>query len=143
MQQEAISKRQAVALIGLTLLLQLFLQAYFFPLDELLTPKRLVHIDSAHHQYMMEATAAYCGEGRVAGYDPYFGAGYVSGTTWDLSTKLQSLAACAFGRADAVAPLYKLFSFAFGVLGPALLVLAAVLLDFELGAVAVVALLSL
>ena len=132
-----------MALVGVTILLQFILQAYFFPLDELLTTKRLAHIDSVYHQYMMEATAAYCGEGRLTGYDPYFGAGYVSGTTFDLSTKLQTLAACAIGRADAVAPLYKVFSFAFGVLGPGLLVVAAVLMGFELGAVAVVALLSL
>ena len=138
-----ISKRLAGALIGLTLFLQFGLQAYFFPLGELLTPKRLAHIDSVYHQYMMEATAAYCAEGRVTGYDPHFGAGYKSGTTGDLSTKLQSLAACAVGRADAVAPLYKAFSFVLGVVGPALLVLAAVLMGFEVGAVAVVALLSL
>lgn len=143
MRLAAISTRQAVGAIGLTLLLQFLLQAYFFPLDELLTAKRLAHIDSVYHQYMMETTAAYCGEGRLNGYDPYFGAGYVSGTTFDLSTKLQALAACAVGRADAVAVLYKVFSFAFGVAGPALLVLAAVLLGFEVGAVAVVALLAL
>jgi hypothetical protein len=137
------SKQRAWALVVLTLLLQFVLQAYFFPLDELLTAKRLVHIDSVYHQYEMEATAAYCGEGRLTGYDPYFGAGSVSGTTPELSTKLQALAACAMGRADAVAPLYKVFSFFLGVLGPALLVVAAALMGLEASAVAIVALLSL
>ena len=65
MRHQVISKNQAAALIGLTLLLQFLLQSYFVPLDELLTAKRLAHIDSVYHQYMMEATAAYCGEGRL------------------------------------------------------------------------------
>jgi hypothetical protein len=143
MRREAISRRQAILLIGMTLLVQFVLQSYFFPITELLTAKRLAHIDSVFHQYMMQTTIAYCGEGRITGYDPYFNAGYVSGTTSELSTKVQTLAACAVGRVDAVAPLYKVFSFAFGVAGPALLVLGAALLGLETVVLAIVALLSL
>lgn len=131
-----------LALIGWTVLLQFALQGYFFPLGELTTSTRLVYIDSTYHQYMMETAATYCGQGHVTGYDPFFNAGYVSGVTPGLSTKVQALTACAFGRTEAVAPLYKVYSFAFGVLGPAMLVLAAVLLRFEAAAVAIVALLS-
>jgi hypothetical protein len=141
--REPISRRRGAVVLGLTLLLQFVFQSWFFPLDELLTQKRLVYIDSTYHQYMMETTVAYCRDGRVTGYDPYFQAGFVSGTTFDVSTKAQTVAACLDGRADAVAPLYKIFSFGFGVVGPALLVLGAVLLRLEFGAVAIVALLAI
>src|SRR5205823_6940652 len=97
MHDEKITTRQAAVLIGVTLLAQLVLQAYFFPLSELLTSTRLVYIDSAYHQYAMEATRVFCAEGRLSGWDPYFGAGIVSGATFPLSTKVQALAACALG----------------------------------------------
>jgi hypothetical protein len=93
----AANTRDGFVIVALTLAVQFLLQAWFFPLGELLSAKRLLHIDAAYHQYMMEATASFCSHGRLVGYDPYFGAGTLSGVTPTLSTKLQGLTACVAG----------------------------------------------
>lgn len=110
------------------LLLQLALQAWFFPISELFSDKRLVYIDAPFHQYQMEVARALCAEHLLLGYDPYFAAGYQAGVTFNASAKIPALLACAVGSSAAVVPIYKLFSFSAGVIAPALLVLAGAML---------------
>ena len=110
------------------MLLQLALQAWFFPVSELFSAKRLVYIDAPFHQYQMEVARALCAEHLLLGYDPYFAAGYQAGVTFNASAKIPALLACAVGSPAAVAPIYKLFSFSMGVIAPALLVLAGALI---------------
>ena len=93
MRHQVISKNQAAALIGLTLLLQFLLQSYFVPLDELLTAKRLAHIDSVYHQYMMEATAAAHAVGAQA-----------VGAVWSTRARLGESSASKATRDDMCAP---------------------------------------
>jgi hypothetical protein len=131
------------AIVVATLALQFLLQAYFFPLSEVLTQTPLHYIDSAFHEYQIRIGLALCSEHRILGYDPYFGAGYLGGITFNVSAKVPTLLACLAGSDRSVVPSYKIFSFVAGVLSPPLLVLAANALRFPLSATSLVAFISL
>lgn len=135
--------RHAWIILALTLLLQFALQSYFFPLGELLSPKPLNYIDSPFHQYQMEVARSLCAQHRLVGYDPFFAAGHLGGVTFNASAKLPALIVCALGAPEAVTPVYKVFSFAMGVLAPAALVLAGALLRFDIKATAILAVLAI
>jgi hypothetical protein len=128
---DAVGIRSGWAVVIATLAIQAALQSYFFPLPELLSATPLYYIDSPFHQYQMEVARSLCGEHRLVGYDPFFAAGYLGGVTYNASAKLPALLACMVGTPDAVVPIFKIFSFAMGVLAPAAVVVAAVLLRFD------------
>ncbi len=129
--------------LGLTLLLQFFLQAWVFPLSLLSDGTPLLHIDSAFHQYQMQVARQLCAEGRNLGYEPSFAAGQLGGLAFNGSAKLQALLACAYEGGDAVAVAYKQLSFWQGVIAPGCLVLAALLLNLPTRAVLFSAVLAL
>ena len=131
------------AVILLTVLLQLLLQAWVFPLSRLFDATPLLHIDSAFHQYQMQVARQLCAESSSLGYDPFFGAGQLGGTAFNGSAKLQALLACALQGSDAVVVAYKQISFWQGVFAPACLVLAAVLLKLPRSVFLFTALLAL
>lgn len=111
--------RTVVTAVAVVALVQFALQSWFFPLGELLSATPLHHVDSAYHQYQMEVARALCALGGVSGYDPFFAAGYLGGASFNASAKVPALLACLAGSADAIAPIYKGFSFWLGVTAPA------------------------
>lgn len=125
-----------------TLLLQGLLQSIFFPLSALVSREPLVHIDAPYHAYQMEVARQLCAERELQGWDPYFGAGQPAGVVGNASAKLQAGLACADGRPTAVWPLYKASSFSLGVIAPAALVVACMLLGLSLRSTVFVAVLA-
>jgi len=132
----------APVLLGL-LLVQVALQAWFFPATALWTGQPLNYIDSPFHQYQMAVARQLCEQRRLIGYDPFFAAGYMGGVTFNASAKLPALLECAVDAPTAVAPIYKAFSFAMGVLDPLALVLTGALLGWRCRPLVVLALFSL
>jgi hypothetical protein len=131
-----------LAVVGVTLLVQLVLQAYFFPLSALWDAARLVHIDAPFHQYQMEVARQLCAEQRLTGYDIFFAAGHLGGVSFNASAKLPALLACLDTASANIPVIYKQFSFWSGVLAPAMLVATCVLLRLPVSVAAVVALFS-
>ena len=126
-----------------TLVVQLVLQAQFFPLSELGSDKPLVRIDSPFHQYQMAATSSLCAEGRLGGYDPQLAAGsYVSLAT-NASAKPQAALACLFAPRWRVVSIYKAVSFAQAVVAPACVAAAAWALGLSAFATLVAGLLAI
>ena len=121
--------RSPWAIVIATLAVQFALQSWFFPIGELLTSTPLYYIDSPFHQYQMEVARQLCHQHALVGYDPFFAAGHLGGVTFNASAKVPALAACIVDDPDAVAALYKIFSFAMAVLAPAAFAAAAVWLQ--------------
>jgi len=133
--------RTVLLIVGAALLVQLLLQAWFFPAGALNSEVGLAYIDAPFHQYQMEVARALCVEGRAMGYDPYFAAGHVGGVSLNASAKLPALLSCLSDASVAV--VYKHVSFWSGVLAPALPVLACGMLRLPALASVLAALLSL
>jgi len=126
------------------LAVQWALQALFFPWAALWDSAPLYYIDSPFHHYQMEMARQLCAVGQLTGYDPFFAGGQGAGVAANLSGKLHAALAClSTANATEVAAIYKHASFWLGVLGPMLLVSAALLLHFGTVATAVLALFTL
>ena len=67
-------------------------------------------------------------QGRIVGYDPNFAAGYSGGVTLNASAKLQALVAVLLGDLVSTTVAYKMTVFAMAVVGPAMVVVAAITL---------------
>ena len=114
------------------LLLQFGLVSISFPITELFTANPLFHIDMPFHWYQMKTAVNLAQMGNVVGYDPFFGAGYIGGVTYSLSTRLPAALAVIFnGWADEI-KIYKISSFVFAVVAPASIPLALRLLKLNL-----------
>lgn len=116
--------------IAATLLLQATLVAWTFPVGDLLDAKPLFWIDNAYHWYQM-TIAARCAHGSgIICYDPFFGAGYPAGVTYNWSAKFPALLARVIGGSS-VTPTYKLFAFTSAIIAPVCVPLAARVLQLE------------
>ncbi|HUP08285.1 MAG TPA: hypothetical protein VMU47_14100 [Caldimonas sp.] len=135
--------RSPWAIVIVTLAIQFVLQSWFFPIAELFTATPLYYIDSPFHQYQMEVARQLCHQHALVGYDPFFAAGYLGGVTFNASAKVPALAACIVDNPDAVAAIYKVFSFAMAVLAPAAFAAAAVWLGLPRRATACAAVFGL
>ena len=118
-------RQNYAGVLALTLLLQLFLVSWTFPVRELLTQTPLFHIDGAYHWLQMHVARDLAEQGRLTGYDPYFAAGNVGGVTLNASAKVPSLLFFLLGGYLSAEQTYKLFVFVASVLGPAMVPLAA------------------
>ncbi|RTL18824.1 MAG: hypothetical protein EKK52_13770 [Burkholderiales bacterium] len=117
-----------------TLLVQGVLQAIFFAGTSVLDATPLVHIDAPYHAYQMEVARQLCSEREIQGWDPFFGGGQPAGVVGNASAKVQGLFACLDGQPSAIWPTYKASSFVFGLLGPATLVVACMLIGLSVRA---------
>lgn len=114
--------------LAAVLLLQFLLQAYFFPFSALFDDSRLTHIDAPFHLYQIEFARSLCEQHRLTGFDPRFAAGHIGGINMNASAKLPALLGCMAGEHASMAAVYKAVSFWSGVLGPAAIVSACLLL---------------
>lgn len=127
--------RSCLLAVLASLLAQFALLSAFFPLTALSGDKPILRVDSPFHQWHMEAARQLCLEGRASGFDPQVAAGTAVGLVPNASAKSQALLACLSGRDGSVAALYKQVDFAFGLIGPACIVVAAWLFGLPAGAV--------
>ena len=109
------------------LAVQMLLVGYTFPLSEVFTPTPILGIDHPFHLYQINLAMALAEQGRLTGYDPFFGAGYVGGVTFNASAKGPALLAWLLRGALGELQAYKLFVVIVAVLAPLAVTGAAVL----------------
>lgn len=131
------SLRFAILVILGVLLAQFLLVSITFPLGELFSQKPLFHIDAAWHWYHIKVAEQLFRDGRIVGYDPTFNAGYPGGVTFNWSGKLPAVLTILLHRWLDQIIVYKLYSFASAILGPACLPLALYLFRLRRGEILV------
>lgn len=118
-------------LTGLVLLVQFALVSWTFPLSQLTTSTPLLYIDSPFHWYEIQSAKAFAAMGQLAGYDPYFGAGYIGNIGFNASAKLPALLSILLSRWLGDFVIYKLYVFCCAVIAPAFVPLAARFLELR------------
>jgi len=113
------------------LALQTAFVAWTFPASELLTDTPLFHIDGVYHWYQLHVAHELALQGRLTGYDPFFAAGHVGGTTLNASAKVPALLAVILDGIATDMIAYKIYAFAAAVIAPALVALTCGLLGFS------------
>lgn len=94
MQKLSNNPRRGVWIIVATvLLIQVALLASSFPLSQVLSGNFAWHIDGPYHVYQLELGRSLLTKGELTGLDPFFGAGYLGGITYNVSARLPALAA--------------------------------------------------
>ena len=111
--------------ISAVLLVQFTLVSWAFPLSQLTTSTPLFYIDSPFHWYEIQSAQAFAGMGQLAGYDPYFGAGYIGNVGFNASAKIPALLGVLLSRWFSDFVIYKLYVFCCAVIAPAFVPLAA------------------
>lgn len=116
--------------IAVALVAQFLLLANVFPLSELMSDKMLLTIDHAYHLYQVHLALDLAASGQLIGYDPFFGAGYVGGVTFNASAKLPALIALILEPTLTPIQSYKIFVFFAALVAPACAPLAARMFGF-------------
>ena len=116
----------------LLMLVQFILVGITFPVQELYTRNPLFYIDSAYHWYNMVLAKNLARDGHIIGYDPFFGAGDVSGIFNYLSGRVPALLNVIFSSALDEIIIYKLYAFIVAIFAPLAVFFAAVSLRFNL-----------
>lgn len=111
--------------LGIGFLLQLALVSLTFPANELLSGKPLLYIDNAFHVYQVNAAREFSRQGSTSGYDPFFGAGTISGIGPASSGKIPALLAAALPPEFSILVIYKWYVFLTAVVSPLLVGIAA------------------
>src|SRR4029077_10896718 len=128
--------RAYAMLVVAALIVQFAPVAWTFPISDLLTGKPLFWIDSAYHWYQM-TIASQCARGSgIICYDPFFGAGYPAGVTYNWSAKFPALLA-RMRDASGVARPHKLFASPPPILAPLCVPIAARVMDMKIRVAAV------
>jgi hypothetical protein len=133
----------ATGIVFALLALQVTLVSWTFPIQELFTDTPLFHIDGVYHWYQLHVAHELASQGRLTGYDPYFAAGHVGGTTLNASAKLPSLLAVALGGVANETIAYKIYVFIAASIAPALIALTGAVLRLPRRAVWIAGVLGL
>jgi len=98
-----------IAIIVCALALHLFMLSLALPAESWRSEAWFFHIDHPYHQYQLELARALLRDGRLEGYDPFFGGGALGGLSSNVSTRLTVLLAWAMPDAMATATVYGLY----------------------------------
>jgi hypothetical protein len=115
----------------IVLVVQFALVSWTFPLSQLTTSTPLFYIDSPFHWYEMQSATAFAALGRLAGYDPYFGAGYIGNVGFNASAKIPALLSILLSRWLGDFVIYKLYVFCCAIVAPVFVPITAKLLDLR------------
>ena len=85
------SWRSAVVVAITILLIQIALLASSYPLFEAFSGNIPWHIDSPYHVYQVELGRSLIKQGALIGLDPFFGAGYLGGVSYNVSARFPVL----------------------------------------------------
>jgi len=113
------------------ILMQAVLISISFPITELWTDTPLFHNDAAFHWYEMKVAVDLAQEGKLTGYDPFFGAGYLGGIASNPSAKLGALVAIMFHRWASEIVIYKVLSILAALLAVVCIPLASRWLELD------------
>jgi len=105
-----------------TLLLHLILLGLVFPLSQVVSGKPLFQIDNPYHLYQIELGRALLKQGLWVGYDPFFGAGYPGGVTFNASARFPVLMSPILPDGLPSEILYAIYVFICALIAPAAMV---------------------
>lgn len=115
----------ALLVMAVTLAVQFMLLAHTFPLAALGSDLAMFHVDSAYHWYRMTLSVNLAETARGIGFDPYFGAGYLSGATIDWSANFPATLAVLLRPWWGAMTIYKFYAFSCALLAPVCVGVAA------------------
>lgn len=119
-------KLPPLALLAVFLLLaQVLLLSSGFPLSGIGAGASSWHIDGPYHVYQVELGRALLKQGALTGLDPYFGAGYLGGVTYNVSARLPVLAGGLLPDAVPSGLVYAVYVLACALLAPLAILLMA------------------
>lgn len=107
-----------VGLLAVALAVQLALLWISMPLGDLFSGNWFFHIDNPFHIYQLELGRALQAEGRLMGYDPFFGAGHLAGLSSNVSARFTLVIAALLPASVPVATVYAIYVLACSLVAP-------------------------